>query len=161
MDLTSLAIRVLILAGVGVLLFVVIRALRAYFENAQVPMRFDRGDAGLNGPAEARRPLLVEFVSPFCYECKVAMPILKAASIVHGTQLAVIDAKVRPDLASKYSIRHTPTILLVDGKGSVRAGWLGAPSDQELEEALLALSDGRAKRDQPPATAGRIDTLEL
>jgi thiol-disulfide isomerase/thioredoxin len=85
---------------------------------------------------------LVEFVSPYCFECREALPLLKAAAKVYEAPLAVIDAKERPELANKYSIRHTPTILVVDSRGSVRGGWLGVPPEHELEAAL--------------ATAGRV-----
>lgn len=146
MEFGSVLVRLLILAGVGLVVAVAIKLLRNYFGSAQVPMQFDMHDAGLNGVVETRKPLLVEFVSPFCYECKVVMPILKAASIVHGTQLAVIDAKVRPDLAAKYAIRHTPTVLLVDTKGTVKAGWLGIPPTEELESALQEVSTTPARR---------------
>lgn len=110
-----------------------ILGLRIYFGRGRVPIRFDPRDASNGGGA-----LLVEFTSPYCYECKEAIPYLKAASLVHGARLEVIDARERPDLAQKYDIRHTPTILVVDRRGEVRGGWAGIPSSDELEAALAA-----------------------
>lgn len=132
-------LRLSILAGVGLVVGLAIVALRKYFSAAQVPQQFDPKDAP-NGNGTA---LLVQFTSPYCYDCRQALPLLQAASMVHGARLAVIDAKDRPDLAAKYDIRHTPTILVVDKRGEVRAGWTGVPSSDELEAALVAASNGR------------------
>ena len=107
--------------------------IRRYFARAEIPPKFDLEDAGEGGPR------LVEFVTPYCYECKEVLPLLKAASTVYGTPLTVIDGRERPELLTKYSIRHTPTILVVDRRGSVKAGWLGTPSEEELESALAAV----------------------
>lgn len=131
--------RFLLLLALAAAIWAAILILRVYFRRAEVPARFDPADAGLPRGGV----VLIEFVSPFCYECKVAMPVLKAASVVHRAPLAVIDAKIRPDLATKYSIRHTPTILVVDRKGTVKAGWLGTPPAAELEQALKSASNGR------------------
>lgn len=107
---------------------------RGYFGSQRLPSRFDSTDVEISeGTA-----LLVEFTSPYCYECKEVLPLLKAASRVFDTPLAVIDAKKRPDLASKYSIRSVPTILVVDTKGAVRHGWLSSPAESELIRALEA-----------------------
>lgn len=126
-------LRLIVLTG---LLFVAGGAglsLRRYFRNAELPLSFDRGDLDVTHAD----PMLVEFTSPFCYECQVALPVLQSASTAHGAQLAVVDARDRPDLAAKYAIRSTPTILLVDPSGRVTHGWMNAaPSAQELTAAL-------------------------
>lgn len=106
--------------------------LRRYFESQHLPRRFDATDVDMSSGTA----LLVEFTTPYCYECKEALPLLTAASRVFDTPLAVIDAKKRPDLASKYSIRSVPTILVVDRKGAVKHGWLSSPSESELIQAL-------------------------
>jgi thioredoxin-like negative regulator of GroEL len=126
--------RLLILGGVGAVTFVLIVALRRYFGNAQIPRRIDLSDIR----ADRAPAALVEFTSPYCYECQEALPLLKAASRIYEAPLAVIDAKQKPELASKYSIRHTPTILVVDSKGAVRGGWLGVPPEKELEAAIVS-----------------------
>ena len=134
----ELAFRLFILLGVGGAATFTSFALRRYFRNAELPARFDRRDVDLshNGP------MLVEFTSPYCYECQVAFPRLEAASQRHDAPLAVIDAKDRPDLTAKYAIWTTPTILVVDGKGRVTSGWLDtSPTEDEVRAALdLALS---------------------
>ena len=121
-----------ILLAVMTLSLLAAGGLRRYFDSQHLPSRFDAADVDMSrGTA-----MLVEFTTPYCYECKEALPLLKAASRVFDTPLAVIDAKKRPDLASKYSIRSVPTILVVDRKGAVKSGWLGSPPESELIKAL-------------------------
>lgn len=108
-------------------------SVRRYLRNAQLPDNFDRKDVALSH----RGPMLVEFTSPYCHECQVALPVLQAVSASHGAPLAVVDAKDRPDLTSKYAIRTTPTILVVNSRGRVTHGWLdSAPTTQDVTEAL-------------------------
>lgn len=129
----ELAIRLFILLSVGGAATVTSFALRRYFQGAELPSKFDRKDVELTH----KGPMLVEFTSPYCYECQVAYPLLQAASEAHGAPLAVIDAKDRPDLTSKYAIRTTPTILVVDRRGKVTKGWMDmSPSAEDLTEAL-------------------------
>lgn len=132
---TQMLVRLLVLAGVGVVVAGLIFVLRRYFGATNFPNKFDLRDASGKGPAA-----LIEFTSPYCYECREALPILKAASHVYKVPLTVIDAKDRPELASKYAIRHTPTILVVDSLGTVRGGWLGVPPESELEDALQSVA---------------------
>jgi thiol-disulfide isomerase/thioredoxin len=106
--------------------------LRRYFSGGELPARFDRRDVQISKPGT----FLVEFTSPYCYECQLALPVLEAVSAAHDMPLAVIDAKDRPDLASKYSIRSTPTILVVDRRGRVTTGWFTNPSEQDVTNAL-------------------------
>jgi thiol-disulfide isomerase/thioredoxin len=131
---TAFAARLLVLAGVGLAVWIVARALRGYFDEARVPVRFDPSDVEVGGSG----PLLVEFTSPFCYDCKLALPVLEGLAQTHSASFAVIDAKQRPDLAAKYAIRHTPTILVVDRRGTIRGGWLGNPPQDEVESVLVA-----------------------
>jgi thiol-disulfide isomerase/thioredoxin len=129
----ELAIRLFILLSVGGAATFTSFALRRYFRSAELPAKFDRRDVEMIH----KGPMLVEFTSPYCYECQVAFPLLQAASVAHDAPLAVIDAKDRPDLTVKYSIRTTPTILVVDGRGRVTTGWLDmSPSADDLTDAL-------------------------
>ena len=130
----ELLTRFLVLGGVGLAVWVAARSLRSYFDHAKVPNRFDPNDVGVD---TSRKPLLVEFTSPFCYDCKLALPVLEQLATTHSASLAVIDAKERPDLAAKYGIRLTPTILVVDHRGGIRGGWLGNPPQHEVESVLL------------------------
>lgn len=133
----DLALRMVLLLALGGAATWTSFALRRYFGNAQIPQRFDRNDVAMAHPG----PMLVQFTSPYCYECQVGYPLLQAASETYNAPLAVIDAKERPDLTAKYAIRTTPTILVVDGKGNVTSGWLDAtPSHEDLNRALVSAS---------------------
>ncbi|MCA1840255.1 MAG: thioredoxin family protein [Actinomycetota bacterium] len=138
--LTAVAARLLVLSVVGLASCAVAWLISRYFRGAGLPRTFDVQDARTSGD----RPFLVEFTSPYCYECKEALPLLKAAAKVYDAPLTVIDAKLRPDLANKYSIRSTPTILVVDGKGTVTEGWLRSPDESELRGALESLALSQA-----------------
>jgi thiol-disulfide isomerase/thioredoxin len=128
----------------GVLAFAGISSflLRRYIARAPLPSRFDRSDVDVSSSGA----MLVEFTSPYCHECQVAYPLLQAASEAHDAELAMIDAKLRPDLASKYSIRTTPTILVVDRRGRVTTGWFSSPSEDELTSALTLAGASPALR---------------
>lgn len=119
---------ILAAAGAAVLL-------KSYFSRALVPARFDLADA--NG---AKGPLLVHFTSPYCYDCQVALPILEEASDEFGAPVAIIDAKTRPDLLAKYSVRSTPLILVVRPDGSISSWWDRSPSLVEVRAALESVA---------------------
>lgn len=106
--------------------------LRAWFAKAPIPRSFDLSDLGTT----RTRPVIVEFTTPYCYECKVLLPDLKAAAKIYGADFAVIDAREQPDLAQKYGVRTTPTTLIVDTTGSVKGGWAHTPTEEQLERAL-------------------------
>lgn len=128
----DLATRLQVLGAVALAAIAGARLLRSYVSRETYPRRFDRSDVGANDAGK----MLVEFTSPYCYECQLALPILEQASHRYGTPLAVIDAKERPDLLAKYEIRSTPVILVVDDKGAVKRTWSSKPSFSELAEAL-------------------------
>jgi hypothetical protein len=126
--------RLLLVTALGAAAAVAGALLRRYIRNAQLPSTFDAKDVGAQGP------FMVEFTTPYCYECKEALPLLKAASIVHSTPLFIVNAKDRPELTTKYQIRTTPTILIVNSAGKVLTGWHHVPPEQALETALIKAS---------------------
>jgi len=129
-------LRASILLAVGLAASMATWSIRRYYRSGPLPSRFDRSDALGVGAG----PLLVEFTSPYCHDCQVALPILEKGAKTHGTSLAVIDASQRPDLAAKYSIRSTPTILVVDRTDRVVGGWLTAPDPEDLDRYLAEAS---------------------
>lgn len=111
-------------------------ALRRYFNRPPLLGIFDHIDAGISRPG----PLLVEFTSPYCFECNEIKPMLSEAAGLARAEFVTIDAKDRPDLLDKYSIRTTPTVLLVDADGRVTHGWATTPDEEELSDALSRIS---------------------
>lgn len=128
----DLATRLQVIAAVVAVAGLGARLLTARLARPSIPSRFDPNDVGLVHGGK----MLVEFTSPYCHECQIALPVLKEASDTYGAPLAVIDAKQRPDLMAKYSIRSTPVILVVDERGTVRRSWINSPSSFELQQAL-------------------------
>lgn len=124
-----LALRLCLLAGLGVAAWGAAWALRRYVAKAQAPQHFDLGGRG-------EAPVLVTFSGPYCSECQEIRPRLVAAAAEHRIELKVIDIKRAPELAARYAIRLTPTTLVVAPGGSVKAGWLGTPPVGEVEAAL-------------------------
>ena len=131
-------IRLAILAGVALAVWALSWGMARYAANARTPDRFDAADGGA-GPA-GPSAMLVTFSGPYCSECEEVLPRLREASAAHAVPLKVIDIKARPELASKYDVRLTPTTLVVGSAGKVLAGWLGIPPDGAVEEALAAVA---------------------
>lgn len=110
--------------------------IRSHYRAGPLPLSFDRTDAQGAGTG----PMIVEFTSPYCHDCIVALPILEEKADEHGAVLAVIDASKRPDLAAKYSIRSTPTIFVVDRRNKVVGGWFSPPDRDSLDRYLTEVS---------------------
>jgi hypothetical protein len=39
-------------------------------------------------------------------------------------------------ISKQFGVRGYPTVLLIDGQGTIRKKWLGPPKPQELETAV-------------------------
>ncbi|MFB9642582.1 TlpA family protein disulfide reductase [Agromyces lapidis] len=71
---------------------------------------------------------LVQFSTEFCGRCPAAARLLGAiAADEPGTRHVEIDLTHRADLAARFGISQTPTTLLLDADGVVRARIGGAP----------------------------------
>ncbi|GAA1801760.1 thioredoxin family protein [Agromyces neolithicus] len=84
---------------------------------------------------------LVQFSTEFCAKCPATARLLH--SIAHdaqGTRHVEIDLTRRADLARRFDVTQTPTTLLLDADGLVRARFSGAPHAHavraELDEIL-------------------------
>ncbi|MBS1672836.1 MAG: thioredoxin family protein [Actinobacteria bacterium] len=93
-------------------------------------------------PADLMHPLgaratLVQFSTEFCVRCPQARRMLgsvaaERAGVVH----AEVDLTSRADLAARYKVLSTPTILLVDPDGRIRSRFSGVPTRAAVLEAL-------------------------
>jgi hypothetical protein len=79
----------------------------------------------------AARTWLV-FTSPYCATCGPVEARLRALD--PGARVVKVDATREPHLASAFSIRSAPTVLLADGGGNVQARLVGA----EAVDAYIA-----------------------
>jgi len=83
---------------------------------------------------------LVQFSSTVCAPCRTTHALLSDLS---GRDAAVqhvdINAEERLDLAERFGILRTPTVLVLDGAGTVRQRITGAPGKPEVLAALAAV----------------------
>lgn len=97
---------------------------------------------------------LVQFSTPTCARCPATARHLDSVAARHdGVSRLEIDLAEHPGLASRFNVLQTPTVLLVDGSGTVRTRFGGPPRPPELAAALDAvLTAGTA------GTTGTADT---
>ncbi|NYF10479.1 thiol-disulfide isomerase/thioredoxin [Leifsonia sp. AK011] len=84
-----------------------------------------------------RGATLLQFSTEVCAPCRATHTVLDAVA-AERTDIAHIDLDVtrRPDLASRFNILQTPTTLILDGRGVVRARIGGAPRRADLQAEL-------------------------
>ena len=64
--------------------------------------------------------LMVEFYAPWCTHCKTLAPEYSQAALIVGYYdppyyMAKVDATVEKELAEKYGVKETPTIIFFKG----------------------------------------------
>ena len=75
-----------------------------------------------------RNATLLQFSTEVCSPCRATHTVLDAvASDRDGISHVDLDLTHRPDLASQFNILQTPTTLILDANGTVRARIGGAP----------------------------------
>jgi thioredoxin-like negative regulator of GroEL len=89
---------------------------------------------------------LLQFSTPTCARCPATARQLDAVAASRSTAGGVdrvrrleIDLAERPELARRFDVMQTPTVLLVDGTHTVRARFGGPPRQPELVAALDAV----------------------
>ena len=84
-----------------------------------------------------RGATLLQFSTEVCAPCRVTHDVLgSVASERAGVSHIDLDVTHRPDLASQFKIMSTPTTLILDRKGVVRARIGGAPRRDDLRAEL-------------------------
>ncbi|MBS1697736.1 MAG: thioredoxin family protein [Actinobacteria bacterium] len=95
-------------------------------------------------PADLLRPLgahatLVQFSTEFCARCPQVRRMLGGIAAEHpGVAHAEVDLTARADLAARYKVLSTPTVLVVDPDGRIRSRFTGVPARADLLTALDA-----------------------
>jgi len=97
---------------------------------------------------------LLQFSTPTCARCPATARQLDAVAASKSTTTTTttttthgparvrrleIDLAERPELARRFDVMQTPTVLLVDGTHTVRARFGGPPRQPELIAALDAV----------------------
>ncbi|MFJ4220808.1 TlpA family protein disulfide reductase [Curtobacterium luteum] len=93
-------------------------------------------------PAEAfgTRATLVQFSTPTCARCPGTRRQLDALAAQHdGVERVEIDVAERAEIATRYNVLQTPTVLLIDADLDVRTRFGGPPRPAELSAALATV----------------------
>jgi len=93
------------------------------------------GDIGADTLGE--RATLLQFSTEFCSPCRATHAmLLPIAAERTGVAHIDVDLSLRPRLATRFGIAQTPTVLLLDAAGTIRARIGGAPRRDELVARL-------------------------
>jgi thiol-disulfide isomerase/thioredoxin len=94
-------------------------------------------DAGATASAFGAKATLLQFSTEFCAPCRTTARVLgEIGSARDGVEHVEIDLTDRPDLARRFSVLQTPTTLVLDGKGTVRARIGGAARPAEVRATI-------------------------
>ncbi|MBK0422536.1 thioredoxin family protein [Leucobacter sp. CSA2] len=99
----------------------------------------DPADFGLDrfGPAGA----VVQFSTEFCSRCPGVQRHLSALSGQHASlQFLHLDVTRKPEVATKYRLLQTPTVLTIGSDGILRSRLSGALTREQLAAAVNELT---------------------
>lgn len=95
---------------------------------------------GSVAPLLGERATLLQFSTEFCARCPQTRTLLVGiADAADGVNAIEIDLGARPELARRFRVMQTPTVLLLDAAGVVRARIGGAPDRRTITEQLAPL----------------------
>lgn len=83
---------------------------------------------------------LLQFSSEYCPPCRATARVLDDLAHAHGVSHVELDVAERPELAARFGILQTPTTLVLDRTGRVRARIGGAVRREQLAAELDRLS---------------------
>ena len=90
--------------------------------------------------AFGKRATFVQFSSEVCSQCRTTARILGEFESKHKDVLHLeVDVTNRLDLAAHFNVLQTPTTLVLDGAGRVKARIGGTPKHGAIQEALQSL----------------------
>jgi len=99
-------------------------------------------DLGLDG-GFGERATLLQFSTELCAYCPATRRLLGGiAEASEGVEHVDVDLTRAPELARRFNILQTPTTLVLDGRGAVRARIGGAPRPAELADHLERILGG-------------------
>jgi len=163
----TVIVAVAVLAGVLALATVLGLLLRSRTGRAKPSPTAPDGTAStVDGLASAdafgSRATLVQFSTPTCARCPATRRLLDAVADHHeGVRRIEIDLAEHPELARRFDVLQTPTVLLLDANRTVRTRFGGPPRPPELAAALdTVLTTGRTDTTRGTGTSSTTGTQE-
>lgn len=87
--------------------------------------------------ADGARLTVVQFSTPMCSRCPGTARLANSlADDRPGVRHVEIDLVNNPEMATRFRVSTTPTLLLVDETGDIRARTNGAPTRADLAQSL-------------------------
>ncbi|UXN24529.1 thioredoxin family protein [Curtobacterium flaccumfaciens] len=104
----------------------------------------------------------VQFSTPTCARCPATRRQLDAVADQHeGVRRIEIDLAEHPELARRFDVMQTPTVLLLDADRTIRTRFGGPPRPPELAAALDAvLTTGSTDTTRGTDTSGTTGNQE-
>lgn len=107
------------------------------------------------GQPLGRTATFVQFSAPVCAPCRTTARLLGELTAGRdGVAHVELDVTDHLDVVERLGINRTPTVLLLDGAGTVRNRIVGTPRKAEVEQALARLDD-TASEHTPKQKAAR------
>jgi len=101
-----------------------------------VPTQLDRSDF----PSASTPWLIAVFTSATCDACK---DVVNKAFVMQSREVSVVNIEYQSDkpVHERYAIDAVPTLVVADGDGVVRAGFIGPIKAQDLWAAVAECRD--------------------
>lgn len=128
--------RALVLGLVAVAGLMFLGLLNFYRARGRGPERLDVGDFDLE-LMEGCCAFIV-FTSEACRPCKAAIRVVESAAERSAglTELRLVDAVQRSDVATRYAVRSVPTVFLITASGHVIRRWASVPALDDVTRSL-------------------------
>ena len=89
------------------------------------------------GGALGERATLVHFSSAFCAPCRATRSVLTdVAGRVDGVRVVEVDAEAHLELVRRLDVMRTPTVLVLDARGTIVRRGSGLPRRDQVLAAL-------------------------